>query len=115
MTDIRHPGAAPDDIEKDFDVVAPVRTHSPGSDAGVGLRAILPQAQSRAVRPALGARSAMEVTLSRKRAKTQTRGRKLHSTEAKARVARARKTRTELEQELKACRRETAHARERDR
>jgi PAS domain S-box-containing protein len=113
MTDIRHPGAAPDDIEKDFDVVAPVRTHSPGSDAGVGLRAILPQAQSRAVRPALGARSAMEVTLSRKRAKTQTRGRKLHSTEAKARVARARKTRTELEQELKACRRETAHARER--
>jgi PAS domain S-box-containing protein len=111
MIDIRHLGA--DDIERDFDVAAPVRTHSPGSDARFGLRAILPQAQSPAVRPALGARSAMEVTLSRKRAKTQTRGRKLHSTEAKARIARARKTRAELEQELKASRREIAHARER--
>ena len=105
MIDIRHPGAAPDDIEKDFDVAAPVRTHSPGSDARFGLRAILPQAQSPAVRPALGARLAMEVTLSRKRAKTQTQGRKLHSTEVKARVGRARKTRADLERQLKACRR----------
>ena len=118
MIDIRHPGAVPDDIEKDFDAAAPVRTHSPGSDARFGLRAILPQARSPAVRPALGANSAMEVILSRKRAKSQTRGRKLHSTEAKARIARARKTRArktraELEQELKACRREIAHARER--
>ena len=55
----------------------------------------------------------MEVTLSRKRAKSRTRGRKLRSTEAKARVGRARKTRADLEQQLKACRREIAHARER--
>jgi PAS domain S-box-containing protein len=55
----------------------------------------------------------MEVTLSRKRAKSQTRGRKLHLTEAKARGGRARKTRGDLEQELRACRREIAHARER--
>jgi hypothetical protein len=34
-------------------------------------------------------------------------------TEAKARMARARKARAELEQELKACRREIAQARER--
>ena len=113
MIDIPHPGAAPDDIENGFDVAAPVRTQSRGSDARFGLRAILPQAQSPAVRPALGARSAMEVNLSRKRAKTQRRGRKLHSTKAKARSARARKTRVELEQELKASRREVAHARER--
>jgi PAS domain S-box-containing protein len=45
----------------------------------------------------------MEMTLSRKRAKSRT----------KARVGRARKTRADLEQELKACRREIAHARER--
>jgi PAS domain S-box-containing protein len=57
--------------------------------------------------------SAMEVTLSRKRAKSRTRGRKLHLTEAKARVGQARKTRADLEQELKACRREIAHTRER--
>jgi hypothetical protein len=41
MIDIRHPGAAPDDIEKDFDAAAPalVRTHSPGSQAlGKGVR-----------------------------------------------------------------------------
>jgi PAS domain S-box-containing protein len=113
MIDIRHPGAVPDDIEKDFDVAEPVGTHSPGSDARFGLRAILPQAQSPAVRPALGARSAMEVTLSRKRAKTQTRGRKLHLTEAKARVGRTRKTRADLERQLKACRREIAQVRER--
>jgi PAS domain S-box-containing protein len=37
----------------------------------------------------------------------------LHSTGAKARVGRARKTRADLEQQLKACRREIAHARER--
>ena len=55
----------------------------------------------------------MEVTLSRKRAKSQTRGRKLRSTEAKAPTARAHKTRANLEQQLKACRREIAHARER--
>jgi PAS domain S-box-containing protein len=55
----------------------------------------------------------MEVTLSRKKAKSRTRGRKLHSTKAKARVGRARKTRADLEQQLKACRREIAHARER--
>jgi PAS domain S-box-containing protein len=113
MIDIRHPGAAPDDIEKDFDAAAPVRTDSPRSDARFGLRAILRQAQSPAVRPALGARSEMEVTLSRKGAKSQTPGRKLHRTKAKARVGRARKTRADLEQKLKACRREIAHARER--
>ncbi len=55
----------------------------------------------------------MEVTLSRTGAKSQTRGRKLHLTGAKARVGRARKTRADLEQQLKACRREIAHARER--
>src|SRR5882724_11700482 len=113
MTHIRDPGAAPDDIEKDFDATALVRTHSPGSDARLGLRAILLQARSPAVRPAWRAGSAMEVTLSRKGAKSQSRGRKLHRTEAKVRIARARKTRAELEQELKACRREAANARER--
>jgi PAS domain S-box-containing protein len=55
----------------------------------------------------------MEVTLSRKGAKSRTRGRKLHLTGAEARVGRARKTRADLERELKACRREIAHARER--
>jgi PAS domain S-box-containing protein len=55
----------------------------------------------------------MEVTLSRKWAKSRTRGGKLHLTGAKARVGRARKTRADLEQQLKACRREIAHARER--
>jgi PAS domain S-box-containing protein len=113
MIDIRHLGAAPDDIEKDFDATALVRPHSPGPDARFGLRAILPQARSPAVRPALGASSAMEVTLSRKGAKSRTRGRKLQLTGAKARIARARKTRANLEQELRACRREIAHARER--
>jgi hypothetical protein len=54
----------------------------------------------------------MEVRLSRKGAKSRTRGRKLHLTGAKARVGRARKTRADLEQQLKACRREIAHARE---
>ena len=51
--------------------------------------------------------------MSRKGAKSRTRGRKLHLTGAKARVGRARKTRADLEQQLKACRREIAHARER--
>ena len=50
--------------------------------------------------------------MSRKGAKSRTRGRKLHLTGAKARVGRARKTRADLEQQLKACRREIAHARE---
>jgi PAS domain S-box-containing protein len=53
------------------------------------------------------------VTLSRKRAKSQTQGRKLRSTAAKARGARAGKTRADLERQLKACRQEIAHARER--
>ena len=53
------------------------------------------------------------MTLARKRAKNPTRGRKRHLTEAKARIGEARKTRTALEQELKACRREIARARER--
>ena len=60
-----------------------------------------------------GASPAMEVTLSRKGGKSRTRGRKLHLIGAKARVGRARKTRADLEQQLKACRREIAHARER--
>ena len=57
--------------------------------------------------------SAMEVTVSPKRVKSRTRGRKLQSTEAKAPTARARKTRADLEQELNACRREIAQARKR--
>ena len=54
----------------------------------------------------------MEVTLSPKRAKSRTRSRKRHLTGAKARAGRAHKTRADLEQQLKACRRELAHARE---
>jgi PAS domain S-box-containing protein len=53
------------------------------------------------------------VTLSRKRAKSRTRGRKLHSTAAKKRGGRARKTSADLERQLKACRRQIAQARER--
>jgi PAS domain S-box-containing protein len=53
----------------------------------------------------------MEVTLSPKRVKSRTQGRK--RTGAKARVGRAQKTRADLEQQLKACRRKIAHARER--
>jgi len=113
MIDIGHLGAAPDDSEKDFDAAALVRTQSLGSDARLGLRAIFPQVRSLAVRPARRAGSAMEVILSRKEAKSQTRARKLHPPEAKARIARARKTRANLEQELKVCRREIANARER--
>src|ERR1700730_17175759 len=56
---------------------------------------------------------AMEVTLSPKRAKSRTRSRKRHLTRAKARAGQARKTRADLEQQLKVYRRETAHARER--
>src|SRR6266566_6493296 len=55
----------------------------------------------------------MEVTLSRKGAKSRTRGRKLHLIGTKARVARTRRTRADLQQQLKARRREIAHARER--
>jgi PAS domain S-box-containing protein len=55
----------------------------------------------------------MEGTLSRKRGESQTRGRKLRVAEAKGRLGRARKTRADLEQELKACRRELVHTRER--
>ena len=42
MIDIRHSGAAPVDIEKDFDAAALLRTHCPGSQApekGVRFRA----------------------------------------------------------------------------
>src|SRR5882672_3159692 len=56
---------------------------------------------------------AKEVTLARKWAKSRTRDRKIHLTGAKMRVGRARESRSDLEQELKACRREIAHARER--
>jgi hypothetical protein len=48
----------------------------------------------------------MEMILSRKRPKSQTRSRKLHSTEASQDPRR-------LERELKACRRKIAHALER--
>ncbi len=61
----------------------------------------------------IGVCLAMEVTLARKSAKSRTRGRKLHLIGATARVGRARKSRADLEQELKACRREVADARER--
>jgi PAS domain S-box-containing protein len=57
--------------------------------------------------------SAMEMTLSRKRTKIRTRGRKLHLTGTKARVGRAHRTRADLEQQLKACRREIARERKR--
>jgi len=53
------------------------------------------------------------VTVSRKPAKSRTRGRKVRSTEAKARAGRARKTRADLERRLKAYRQEIARARER--
>ena len=51
--------------------------------------------------------------MSRKGAKSRTRGRKLHLTGTKARVARTPQTRADLELQLKACRRKIAHARER--
>ena len=51
--------------------------------------------------------------MSPKLAKSRTRDRKRHLTGAKARVGGARKTRADLERQLKACRREIAHVRER--
>ena len=51
--------------------------------------------------------------MARKWANSRTRGRKLDLTDAKTRVGRARKTRADLEQQVKACRREIAQARER--
>ena len=84
------------------------------ADARCGLRAILPAGPvTRCDEPAFGVGLAMEVTLSRTGAKSQTRGRKLHLTGTRARVGRARKSRADLEQQLKACRREIAQARER--
>jgi PAS domain S-box-containing protein len=58
-------------------------------------------------------RSATEVTLSRKWGKSRTPGRKPQSTAATARCGRARKIRADLERQLKECRQELAHARER--
>ena len=55
----------------------------------------------------------MEVTLSPKRAKSRTRGRKRHLSGAKARGGRSHKIRADPEQQLKVCRREIARARER--
>src|SRR6266446_4583992 len=55
----------------------------------------------------------MEVTLSRTGAKGRPRGRRLRLTGTKARVGRTRQTRADLEQELKVCKREIAHAQER--
>jgi PAS domain S-box-containing protein len=55
----------------------------------------------------------MEVISSRKTAKNRPRGRKPHGAEAKAPTARARKTRADLEQELRLCRRQIAQARKR--
>jgi PAS domain S-box-containing protein len=52
------------------------------------------------------------VILARNWAKSRTRGRKLHSTGAKARAGRASKSRAELERQLKACKQEIANARE---
>jgi septal ring factor EnvC (AmiA/AmiB activator) len=54
------------------------------------------------------------VSLSRKAAKSRTHGRKLRSTETKAktRVRRIRQPRADFEQQLKACRREIAQVRE---
>ncbi len=76
-------------------------------------RVILSAGPVPAVTTSIGGCLAMEVTLARKWAKSRTRGRKLHLIGATARVGRARKTRADLEQELKACRREVADARER--
>ena len=55
----------------------------------------------------------MEVTLSLKKAKSRTRGRKRHLTGAAARVGRTQKAQADVEQQLKACRRKLVHARER--
>jgi PAS domain S-box-containing protein len=61
----------------------------------------------------IGASPAREVTLSFKWAKSRTRGRRRHLSGAKARGGRADKTRADPEQQLKACRRKLARARER--
>jgi len=55
----------------------------------------------------------MEMSLAPKRAKSGTRGRKFHSTGEKARASRPRRSRADLEHELKACKREITRARER--
>jgi PAS domain S-box-containing protein len=55
----------------------------------------------------------VEVTLSLKKAKSRPRGRKRPSTGAAGRVGRIQKTRADVEQQLKACRRKLADARER--
>src|SRR5262245_41832651 len=62
-------------------------------------------------------RRAAGVVLSRKGAKNQTRGRKLRSTGTKPRASagQVRKPHAELEQQLEACRRELAEAREQQR
>jgi len=61
-----------------------------------------------------GRRRADEMTLSRKLAKSRAHGGKLRSTrtKAKTRVGRTRQPRADLEQQLKACRREIAQVRE---
>ena len=137
MIDTGHLGAAPDATEKGFDA-ALIRTHALTlasealreaqvdlarvdrittmgrlTDPPSGLDAILPAGPVPAVTTSIGASPAREVTMSRKGAKSRTRGRKLHLTEAKARVGRARQTRADLERQLKACKREIANARER--
>ncbi len=121
MIDTGHLGVAPDDTERealreaqvDLARVERITTMGRFTDPRSGLDAILRAAPVPAVTISIGASPAREVTLSRKGAKSRTRSRKLHLTEAKARVGRARKTRADLEQQLRACRREIAHARER--
>jgi PAS domain S-box-containing protein len=113
MTHIQDPGAAPDAIDRDFGVAGPLRTHSRALQCALACVLFSSRPSPPAVRRAWRAGSAMEVNLSRKGVKSQKRGRKLHRTKAKTRIARTRKTRTELEQQLKAFRREVAHARER--
>jgi PAS domain S-box-containing protein len=61
----------------------------------------------------IGASWVIEMTLSRRWTKGRTRGRRLYSTGAKARVGRTGKSRAELERQLKACKREIANAQER--
>jgi PAS domain S-box-containing protein len=83
------------------------------ADARSGLRAILPQGPSPAVTVSIGASWVIEMTLSRRWTKGRTRGRRLYSTGAKARVGRTGNSRAELERQLKACKREIANAQER--
>jgi GAF domain-containing protein len=68
-------------------------------------------------RPEGASDCADEVTLSRKGAKSRTQGRKLRltGTKARTRVGRIRDSRAELYQQLKACKRELAEAREQQR